>query len=87
MGFPGGSVDEVPSCNAVVAGNGFDFWVGKISWRRAQQPTPVFLPGDTHEEPDRGAWWAMVHRSQNQTRLKHLSIAQQYQKDKCTLDS
>ena len=21
-------------------------WVGKIPWRRAQQPTPVFLPGE-----------------------------------------
>ena len=25
---------------------GFDPWVGKIPWRRAQQPTPVFLPGE-----------------------------------------
>ena len=24
---------------------GLSPWVGKISWRRAQQPTPVFLPG------------------------------------------
>ena len=27
---------------------GFDPWVGKIPWRRAWQPTPVFLPGETH---------------------------------------
>ena len=27
---------------------GFDPWVGKIPWRRAQQPTPVFLPGEFH---------------------------------------
>ena len=26
----------------------FDLWVGKISWRRAWQPTPVFLPGESH---------------------------------------
>ena len=25
----------------------FDSWVGKISWRRAWQPTPVFLPGQS----------------------------------------
>ena len=25
--------------------HGFDPWVGKIPWRRAWQPTPVFLPG------------------------------------------
>ena len=23
----------------------FDNWVGKISWGRKRQPTPVFLPG------------------------------------------
>ena len=23
---------------------------GKIPWRRAQQPTPVFLPGESHEQ-------------------------------------
>ena len=26
------------------------------AWRRAWQPTPVFLPGEL-----RGAWWATVH--------------------------
>jgi len=31
----------------------FSPWIGKISWRRAQQPTPVFLPGESPwtEEP------------------------------------
>ena len=27
---------------------GFDPWVGKIPWRRAWPPTPVFLPGESH---------------------------------------
>ena len=26
----------------------FDPWVGKIPWRRAWQPTPVFFPGESH---------------------------------------
>ena len=26
----------------------FDPWVGKIPWRRAWQPTQVFLPGESH---------------------------------------
>jgi len=26
---------------------GLDPWVGKTSWRRAWQPTPVFLPGES----------------------------------------
>ena len=27
---------------------GFDSWVGKIPWRWKWQPTPVFLPGESH---------------------------------------
>jgi len=26
----------------------FDPWVGKIPWKRAWQPTPVFLTGESH---------------------------------------
>ena len=34
---------------------GFDTWFGKILWKRAWQPTPVFLPGESSwtEEPGR----------------------------------
>ena len=35
----------------------FCIGVGKITWRREWQPTPVVLPGHM----DRGAWWATVH--------------------------
>ena len=28
--------------------HGFHTWVGKIPWRRAWQPVPVFLPGESH---------------------------------------
>jgi len=28
--------------------HGFDPWVGRMSWMRAWQPTPVFLPGESH---------------------------------------
>ena len=27
---------------------GAEFWVGKISWRREWQPTPVFWLGESH---------------------------------------
>ena len=26
----------------------FNFWVRKILWSRKWQPTPVFLPGESH---------------------------------------
>ena len=28
----------------------FDPWVRKIPWKRKWQPTPVFLPGESHGE-------------------------------------
>ena len=28
----------------------FHPWVGKIPWRRKWQPTPVFLPGESHRQ-------------------------------------
>ena len=27
---------------------GFNPWVSKVPWRREWQPTPVFLPGESH---------------------------------------
>ena len=39
---------ENPTANAGDIKDGFDPWVGKIPWRRAMQPTPVFLPGESH---------------------------------------
>ena len=32
----------------------FNPWIGKLSWRRKWQPTPVFLPGKPH------GWWNLV---------------------------
>ena len=29
---------------------GSDPWDGKIAWRRARQPTPVFLPRESHRQ-------------------------------------
>ena len=50
VGFPGGSVGKESACNAGDAGqrkfDPQDPQVGKILWRRAWQPTPVFLPGE-----------------------------------------
>ena len=48
-GFPGGASGKEPACQCRrQKRHGFDPWVGKIPWRRAWQPTPVFLPGESH---------------------------------------
>ena len=48
-GVSGGSSGEEPSCQCRRRQRcGFHPWVGKIPWRRAWQPPPVFLPGEPH---------------------------------------
>ena len=45
-GFPGGISGKEPASQCRRSKRcWFDLWVGKILWRRACQPTPVFLPG------------------------------------------
>ena len=34
---------------------GFDLWVWKIPWRRAWQPTLVFLSGESHGQRSLGS--------------------------------
>ena len=46
MGFPGGTSGKEPTYQS--RRPRFNPWVGKIPWRRAWQPTPVFLPGESH---------------------------------------
>ena len=47
--FPGGTNGKEPACQCRrCKRQGFNPWAGKILWRRAWQPTPVFLPGESH---------------------------------------
>ena len=48
-GFPGGASGKEPTCQCSrLSRLGFDPWVGKIPWKKTWQPTPVFLPGESH---------------------------------------
>ena len=48
-GFPGGAGGKEPACQCRrCKRHRFDPWIGKIPWRRKWQPTPVFLPGESH---------------------------------------
>ena len=49
MGFSGGASGKKPACQCKKCKRcGFNPWVWKIPWRRAWQPTPIFLPGECH---------------------------------------
>ena len=48
LGFQGGTSDKEPTCQwRRLKRCAFNPWVGKIPWRRAWKPTPVFLPGES----------------------------------------
>jgi len=47
--LPDGASGKEPACQCKRQKKlGSDAWVGKILWRKAWQPTPVFLPGESH---------------------------------------
>ena len=49
VGFPGGTRDKELACQCRRhKRHGFSLWVRKIPWKRAWQPTPVFLSGGSH---------------------------------------
>ena len=68
LGFPGGTSGKESACQGRRhKRRGFDPWVRKIPWRKSWQPTPVFLPGKSHEQgPDKSPWVA-----KSRTRPKH----------------
>ena len=48
LGFPDGTSGKEPACQCRRCKKcGFNSWVGKILWRKAWPPTPVFLPGES----------------------------------------
>ena len=48
-GFPGGANGKKSTCQCRrLKKHRFNPWVRKVPWRRALQPTPVFLPGEPH---------------------------------------
>ena len=51
MGFPGGSDGKEFTCNGDL---GSTPGLGRFPWRRAWQPIPVFLPGESHGQRSLG---------------------------------
>ena len=70
QGLPGGTSGKEPAADTEDLRKrcGFDPWVGKIRWRRAWQPTPVSLPGESRGQR---RLQAMAHRvAKSRTRLE-----------------
>ena len=54
----------------------FNPLVGKIPWRRAWQPTPVFLPGEFHEQRSLAGYNPWSHKESDTTKQLTLSLIQ-----------
>ena len=53
---------------------GFNPWVGKIPWRRAQQPTSVFLPGESQGQRSLAGYSPWGHKKSDTTEQLTLSF-------------
>ena len=62
-GFPGSASGKEPACQCRRRKRlGFNPWVGKTPWRRTWQPTPVFLPGESHGQRSLEGYSPLGHR-------------------------
>ena len=68
LGFPGGARAKEPAYQwRRQKGGGLDPWVGKIPWSRKWQPTPVFLPGESHGQRSLAGYRPQGHKELNMT--------------------
>ena len=50
-------------------------WVGKISWKRKWQPTPVLLPGEVHEQRSLAGYSPWGHKESDMTEQLTLTMS------------
>ena len=54
---------------------GLDPWVREIPWRRGWQPTPVFLPGESHGQRSLTGYSLYSHKQTDTTETtEHISV-------------
>ena len=68
MMLPSSAIGEEPACQSRIPKRSrFSPWVGKIPWRRAWQPTPVFLPGESHGQMSLACYSPWGHKELDTT--------------------
>ena len=69
----GGSSGKEPTCQCRrLKRCRFESWVGKIPWKRAWPPTPIFLPGESYGKRSLVGYHHRV--TKNRTLLKGISM-------------
>ena len=61
--------------------HGFNPWVGKIPWRRAWQPTPVFLPGESHGQRNLVGYSPQGHKESDMTEATQHAFKMNHRKN------
>ena len=69
VSFPGGAngKKKTNSQHRRYKRHQFHPWGQKIPWRRAQQPTPVFLPGESHGQKSQAGYSLWGHKELDMT--------------------
>ena len=82
LGFPGGASGKEPTCQCRRPKRcRFDPGIRKIPFRRAWQPTPVFLPGESHRQRILVGYSSWGHKESDTTEWLHFFFFLTY--DKC----
>ena len=69
-GFPGGTSGKEPACQCKRRKrHGFDPCFGKIPWRKAWQPIPVFLPGESYGLKSLAGYSPQCHKESDRTEV------------------
>ena len=81
--FPWWLSSKEAACNVGATGDMVDPWVRKIPWRRAWQPTPVFLPGESHGQRSLARYSLWGHKESDMTEATSHGMAFQGVSDVC----
>jgi len=71
MDFPSGSVVRLQLQCRSSRRCRLDPWVKKTPWRRARQPTPVFLPGESLRTEEPGGLPSVGHNESDTTEVTY----------------
>ena len=73
--FPGGSNYYKPTCqHRSRRRRRFDPWAGKTPWRRAWQPAPVFLPGESSGQRTMAGYHPWGHKESDRTEATERAV-------------
>ena len=72
-------VKNLPANAGNIMRCGFNSWVRKIPWRRAWQPTPVFLRGESHGQRSLAGYSPWKHKESDMTEKLTLSLSNHFE--------